>query len=806
MWSFIMLTVPESFDLAGAIALHNSRHKNKLKFTKTWGLKFLNPKKLNWLQNGFDLIRDSIHYKAPLHQNNHYEELLTIKKDLDQSNTFARIKSLTQTLKNEKKQTKHLLWEKTHVNFLNDANNWLNIADISVIKANQNRQRTVKELQTLWSQQAYFAAHSNEALIWVMPIIKELHVGLSLALKELKKNYKKLPTTIAGTYHSYLMNSLNAVAKLNQALFEAMYTRLLVWDKSEYKHADTTWYMVERLKLLEAFKAEKAFPPPRQYLTNSDVLHFQQAIAQYGNESLRTKANKLSWFKAQGILPTKTIMVDKTPLLIPTGLRQYLPYFRNAFFRQFPSVGKRVEFFKQRQKLFIVLKQPLPVFSDYLDLDLWQSDKRLQQLLHEQRLLIQEITSLENATYSWWQFGFKKLTQIWKLQVQERLKICVKEQLKLFEHLSDHLPSEQPDIISANPLVMQQQHAVWQSFKDLQAIIKQYSFLNDFTNPTGNLLKKLEKQLRQTPEAAMMDLLKLGEQKILKPFEYEFMSRVMNTLKQNFRIDSENFCHNYAQGATKNLLREVHNLLKVKNDLIHTSLISQYTEFIIEFGNREAIAKFNSLILKHLIENISLYSPYEVEQWILKNGSAELKKLFQLLIELREQKEVAAYKHTFDALLKTQAEKFLTRYIDKQALALEKELEMELAQSSTCQAHFKLLSQLTQRLIDTNSHQLETLDLQPYEKVSINKMTQSAKPSLLSTTIELRAKTALTVKAIQNSATLQEKFELLEALQHEVKKVTPHYSYFFSKRCGQQLLKNINSEEYNHAKVSYCHA
>ncbi len=174
------------FNLTEIIEHFNQTHQKQIRLTKTWGLVYLQPQSLDFLNKCMHLIQESVYHASPF-TTNRWTLRTALAKTQDQptSEALPVLKIIVQRLKTDELIRQRLDWEDQLQRLLNEETFWQQ--SFSQVENNFRAKYQLKQLYQDWKQHQPFQYYSSQGLLFLLDVVVEYqhHVWTQPVLQEI---------------------------------------------------------------------------------------------------------------------------------------------------------------------------------------------------------------------------------------------------------------------------------------------------------------------------------------------------------------------------------------------------------------------------------------------------------------------------------------------------------------------------------------------------------------------------------------------------------------------------------------------
>ncbi len=193
------------FNLNETITAFNRIYDTKIKPNKTWGLVYLQPQSLAFLNQNMQLIQESVYYASPFVTDRKALRAFARTKEPSLSESLPTLQNITQQLKADQSILQRLSWEENLSERLNNKDFWeerFNQAD-----THPRIQGYLMQLQAQWNTHQPFQYHSSQGLFFYCV----LFVNINIILHGHTRSYRK-SKPLGLLFFAFLMLSLKGIS------------------------------------------------------------------------------------------------------------------------------------------------------------------------------------------------------------------------------------------------------------------------------------------------------------------------------------------------------------------------------------------------------------------------------------------------------------------------------------------------------------------------------------------------------------------------------------------------------------------
>ncbi len=534
------------FNLTEIIEHFNQTHQKQIRLTKTWGLVYLQPQSLSFLNKCRQLIKESVYYASPfITQHRALRAALAKTQDLPASQALPRLKTIVQQLKTDELIRQRLDWEEHLQTLFNTETFWKQ--RFSQVGNNAGAKYQLKRLYQDWKQHQPFQYYSSQGLLFLLDVVVKYHYHFTQAHQELERKQQawlasqRLPEPIAESYRHFLESQLNYLKALQNQVIEALLRRLkMAEQQNQVTCDDVSYLLVEQSQPLN-LSLSLTLPKHQRTLDATTFNQIHRAIEKYGNPHHKNQLYRLAWYQYGEFSAAKDITlitISARRLLVPTKLIHLMPKKVRKPAWLFRDNKARFAFLEKQQALLAQLVLPLD-FTPLSPNSLSTLHLTLKPFILRYQLLQTSLQSLEKQpTISWWpwrQKQWKRAWYKWLMQHFRKNQEAIREILNHFfysmqnhnNELSQviHYQSLQDSLVSIQHLIEQGPHSctrltflLKQLLADLHTQTKKMTrdsnhtlsliqnFKHDISIALDTYVKYCQEQRRAIPEARMADI------------------------------------------------------------------------------------------------------------------------------------------------------------------------------------------------------------------------------------------------------------------------------------------------------------
>jgi hypothetical protein len=442
------------FNLTETIQYFNQAYQTRIKLNKTWGLMYLQPQSLAFLNQCPQLIQDSVYYASPFStQHRALRATLAKTQDLPVSETLPLLKTIVQQLKTDEHIRQRLDWEDRLRTLLNEETFWQQ--RFNQIENNPRVKHRLRQIYQDWKQHQPFQYHSSRGLLFLLDVVVEYQYHFTQAHQELERKQQawlssqRLPWLIAESYRRFLERELNQLKVLQQQMLEVLLLRLKIAEqRKQVTWDDVSYSLIEQGQQLNL----PLFITLPKHQRTLDVTTFNQihrAIEKYGNAHHKQQLYRLAWYHYTQFNAAKDItlvMVSGHRLLVPTALLHLLPKKARKPGWLFRSNQARLAFLEKQQALLAQLTFPvgfIPLSSNSPS----TLNLTLKSFILRYQLLHASLQSLEQQPAArWWWWRQKHWEKAWNKWLMQQFR---KNQENLYKALNHFLQNHEDGLSQA---------------------------------------------------------------------------------------------------------------------------------------------------------------------------------------------------------------------------------------------------------------------------------------------------------------------------------------------------------------------
>lgn len=767
----------------------------------------LNKENIAAFEKSIFLVQDSIHHKP------HYlqHSVLQLKAIWDKKNEvtehvpFTAINAFSKILL----EAKRFSWEKEQSKKLSQKNFWKELFANELLQNDTLKHIGINSLYVLWKDQAYFVLHSNESLLWLLPIVEKTLFQAHLALVELEqyknnqalhkacsvnKEGKSVVTDLLKEWRKFLTDIQTEFEKIKKGILAAMYVRLVVanYAYETYGHDtdDVIWYIQDILQKKVQYPAAKVLLPPRQTLTPTIAREFLTLLYQKSEHHLIRRYDELNFSCKLSSVSMVSVCMNKKMLLIPIALRRFYPTWKGKPAWIFSDRHARAEFFERQQKNFIHIKWPLPAILKDLPLTSAQQKIFLCALDEEDKFIHDTIEHEKNYKIHWWQIRTRQLKKGWQAIFEFRQAQVTQQRLKFIEKIVEQpLPKDRKEKL-----------LLWQRLLHCYRAIDQILLSKEDTVRLQQVWHTLAVKLEQTPELYAWGLISaIARKELVACDDYQVLFEMLDTLKLgDTAFDSKKFGAPFTTQCLKQLIQKVKWLLKV-DQAYDEMLIKSHVSLITIFDNQSAIQTLqkhiSNYVIRHLL-NLLHYKPHQLmhaqcaaiglEKFVKDYGNDTLKNNFQTLANIRCSQSWQVYCEAVQEMVEQLSKPHKQRYFSHEVTRVNSALDFILAtqakeqsQTNAYSAVTDLFHNIVERLVNAKTARIENIPLAPHEQTLVG--IHHAERKVFQEAVELKAAVILSSQYVeQNPAALNSIINHLQNLSVRYPCVMPHLNSYIS--------------------------
>ena len=374
------------FSIHHVIQDFNKQHDTTFKSTETWGLYYLTPDALAFLNKFQQLHEDKNRFGEAFTQRAQLQSIQHVPEQ-HSSQSLKNLSHLFQKLNNAHLLATRRTWEyQLRAALDKQCKQYTNVQQLRAYCATRQHLNmdSLTSLMAMWDKHRALQFYSSQELLTLLDIITIYQKHIHQALTELRHNqdgwlvYRRMPAKIAENYQYFLLEQLTHLKTLHDQVIDAALIRLSIVDQTKQVTFDDVSYLIAQHAHAAGWLPQdlwEAMARRTDWLTKTAPLLYllQQAVNTHGNQQQRQQLNQLSWFKVSQHDHTGTVQWIRTPLgpcLMPTLLMPLVP--RHCF----------------------LLKYCQYLFKHFLP----HTHARWQFLIGQQALLVQTMLSLNMAS------------------------------------------------------------------------------------------------------------------------------------------------------------------------------------------------------------------------------------------------------------------------------------------------------------------------------------------------------------------------------------------------------------------------
>ena len=417
------------FNLNKSITAFNQRYNAKIKSNKTWGLVYLQPNLLAFLNQCSQLVRDSVYYASPFATDRKQLRANIARiKNQPLSEALPMLRNIVLQLKTDQSILQRLNWEEQLSGLLSNTLFWEKCLD--QVDIHPLIQRYLTDLQAQWNTHQPFQYHSSQALLFLLNVVCEYHYHFTQAHKELQTkqaawlSFLRIPGVIAGSYRQFLGKQLNHLNLLQHQVINALLLRLRIAEQqNQVTCDDVSYFLAQESQRLDSPTTSLPLPQQQIVLEPATFNQIHRAIEKHGHASQIKQLYQLAWYEYGGFNSEdiSVVTVSQHRLLAPKALLNFFPKKYMKFWSLFKNNRIHLEFLETQQALLAQLA--LPVNFSKLALDSVSIEHpTLRSLITRYQLLQQSLQSLnQQPPLCWWQWQQKCWKKAWYAWISEQL-------------------------------------------------------------------------------------------------------------------------------------------------------------------------------------------------------------------------------------------------------------------------------------------------------------------------------------------------------------------------------------------------
>lgn len=639
------------------------------------------------------------------------------------SKAFAKLKIISQALRDDNKKVKDLEWQVHRSKLLQESSTW-----DAFEKAAFDKEALVKiqRIRRSWQNRAKFAHFPSDALLEIAThILPGLEDHILAAKNELIQYGHRVPPAIVHDYSDYLVTMLQKVKKERRVLAEAMFCRIRqTYYRKSLTEDDDIVTLGERLgRLCSKERLGKLNPAtafsrtPRQQMSQRAYNQFYAFIQQHGSTILNTRLRALAQTQFQGC---HTLANKGQFWHVPNICKALTPEKPRWPAWLFKGHNLRHDFFKDKQYTVAAL-QLLPQISFKItDLSDLRTSPALKELNNVEKLLKQELANATQQTTSGFLGLFKIKTNaflaLWQQQIKAAQCQVVEKKIEMIDALAEKIAHHDPlDKKSAIPPYALDELKCW--VNDQVKQVKNSTVPNHIKDNLNQAASDFNRALQNRPKPFLKkNLVESATQLVSNnplnnPVTQISAGQAVKELKQNLTInfagmDDEEFKLHVGLINNYKTLIQLSDDDKAKKRFDHclSKYCIHYFQQLLEIKNGNSDRQHSGLLER--LENI-----------ILSGGNEEHIRLIKDLVILRQQQDWMALRITIAPLLNPMINKCLTYHIE----SLDRKLFSYLQQHNKLQFNrhaMTALQAIKQRMINQYNIDVTQLsDLDASEKI-----------------------------------------------------------------------------------------
>lgn len=551
------------FNLNESITAFNQLYGAKIKSHKTWGLVYLQPNLLAFLNQCSHLIQGSVYYASPfVTDRKQLRANIARVKNQPLSEALPMLRNIVLQLKTDQSILQRLNWEEHLSGLLSNKLFWktrLHRVDIHPLI-----QRYLTDLQAQWNTHQPFQYHSSQALLFLLNVVCEYHYHFTQAHQELQAkqaawlSFLRIPNIIAEGYHQFLGKQLNHLKLLKNQVINALLLRLRIAEQqNQVTCDDVSYFLAQESQRLDAPTASLLLPQQQIVLEPNTFNKIHRAIEKHGNVHQKKQLYQLAWYEYGGFNSEEIAVVtlSRHRLLAPEALLNFLPKKYVKLWRLFKNNRIHLKFLEAQQALLAQLALPL-IFAK-LPLDSVSiAHPTLRSLITRYQLLQQSLQSLnQQPALCWWQWQQKRWKKAWYRWISEQLW---ENQTRLSDCLADFYQHVQ----NREDLLNQTAYC-----EKLRRIIQPIQTLidNDASEHRGLFLTAILERLSGLIQENDNLHVRSASNSLLQNFRQDLLT-ALNDYSQHYQHQGETVPeHRYADfDYLRNLLRNSNDVLQLR--------------------------------------------------------------------------------------------------------------------------------------------------------------------------------------------------------------------------------------------------
>ena len=771
------------FTLKDIIAAFNKKHRKKIKATRTWGLLYLKPENLAFLNGSLTLVEDAAHYDPPFKIN-----YTTLKAAVNRAkvqstgNALKTLRQAMQQLKGDAFFLQRMDWEQKYKAHLNQVETWQHweqeLQQNNLSMQNKLQRLKLQELKLIWDSHQAFTHHSHRGLLYLLAKVVEYQLQFDYAIDELNQKQRgwfksrRIPPEIAEPYQIFLQQQKELLHNLPHHIIETLLLRLRIAEsQGNISQADVSRYVAQHLQQLP-ITCNKSHIPKLQGTISPFVFNqIHAAIEKHGNSLQKEQLYDRKWYKpGQGLAATgiKVVHIEGYRLLAPEELVAFVP-IKPKKLKLFSDIAC-LDFFESHQQCFASFTSALARTRFTLN-DLSLEHPVIQQLITHHRLI--KAASLEKVnTIPWWQLKRKKLQQQWQRLLPHYIYQSQKHIID-FLHEIERLIRSRSDNIQ-NQAVYNQ---LWLVVHHISEFIRP-SLSPGLHQQLERQVDKLAKLLKQDALSQWINILKESE---VNPVSFTQQRKyfVIEVAEQMRLHDvglpphqqlSPVFFHLYADEKVKHLLSQLKSHFKqnhnIKQSILDMGLVNALDNEDTKSRLQKYLEKWLIRYAGHLADN----NPAKALQFaklaclmVRHYGSSQLQEQFNTLPACDNPLDWQVFIKGFNQITQALAAKYTEHYAEKACRKLEDVYDRELIKLTNHNENdYNLIQSVTKKLIAAEKLQLDEVALEPHEEVV--KATVPNDKNSIQSLIELKASLPFFAKKIKVASSNEDKNKWLDLL------------------------------------------
>ncbi|BBB14785.1 hypothetical protein RVIR1_10440 [Candidatus Rickettsiella viridis] len=489
------------FNLTETITHFNQVYQKRIKLNKTWGLVYLHPKSLDFLNQCCRLIQESVYHASPfVTQRRALRATLAKTQDQSTSEALAALKTIVQQLKTDELVRQRLDWEEHLQTLFNTEIFWQQ--GFNQLESNLRAKLQLKQIYQDWKKHRPFQYYSAQGLLFLLNVIVHYQYHFTQAHEELERKQQawlpsqRLPAPIAASYCQFLERKLNHLKVLQQQVLEVLLLRLKIAEhRKQVTCDDVSYALVEQSQRLLSLSI--TLPKHQRTLDAATFNQIHRAIVQYGSPHHKNQLYGLAWYQYAEFSAAKDITlitISVHRLLAPTKLIHLIPKKVRKPAWLFRSNKTRFAFLERQQALLAQLLLPLD-FTPLLPNSFSTIHVTLQPFILRYQLLQESLQSLEQQpALRWWQWRQKRWEKAWQKWLMHHFQKNQEDLREVLNHFFIHLQNHKGWLSQATC-----RQPLQDSLTTIQHLIEQGPYAAHCTR-LAFLLKHLSTQLHAKAE------------------------------------------------------------------------------------------------------------------------------------------------------------------------------------------------------------------------------------------------------------------------------------------------------------------